>query len=87
MSFWCSELMKFTLVGQHMMHHRKNTFNASQTNNANDEIAKHIANSLPLVFDVPIVPSKVKGIFEKSNGSLNFTALRNLVRELNFKSN
>lgn len=43
------------------------------------------ANSKPLVFDVPFVPDKVNGIFQESTGSLNYTALRNLVNKLRFK--
>lgn len=39
----------------------------------------------PLVFDVPVVPNKISGIFEESNGTLNFTALSKLVNELQFK--
>lgn len=44
-----------------------------------------MANAEPLVFDVPVVPSKITGIFQKTTNSLNFTALRNLVRKLKFK--
>lgn len=40
----------------------------------------------PLVFDVPVVPAKITGIFQKSTNSLNFTALRKLVRRLHFKN-
>lgn len=44
------------------------------------------ANLKPLVFDVPVVPSKISGIFHKTTGAVNMTALRNLVRKLNSKN-
>lgn len=45
-----------------------------------------MANAEPLVFDVPVVPSRITGIFQKSTNALNLTALQNLVRRLNFKN-
>lgn len=45
-----------------------------------------LADSTPLVVDVANVPSKIDGdIFQKSTGSMNLTALRRFVQQLNIE--
>lgn len=49
--------------------------------------SKELSNSMPLVFDVPIVPAKINDdIFHQSTGILNLTALRLVVRQLNIEN-
>lgn len=49
--------------------------------------SKGLSSSVPLVFDVAIVPAKIGDeIFHQSTGVLNLTALRNVVRQLNIEN-
>lgn len=66
----CSNQLEPKNESLHMERHSKN---------------KSQANLKTLVFDVPVVPSKISGIFERSTGALNITALKHLIRKLKVK--
>lgn len=51
------------------------------------EITEHIRAEDPLVFNVPEVPSEVRGVFHHPTGVVNYTALVEFVKNLSSSPN
>lgn len=93
---WChaTTLLKISQLSQQFVkwkRHERQCFDElthqdRSTHSGNHLKGKTQANAKPLVFDVPVVPNKVNGIFQESTGALNFTALQKLVKKLRIKT-